>query len=67
MNDEDSKKAHDARIHFVDELIERSKRRRAITDGVIKQVAGWGIIAFLGGVGIAVADFVAQLFHWNHN
>lgn len=39
---------------FVDEWVERSKRRRAVWDKISAQVGGWLIIIILGAIGTYV-------------
>ena len=49
---------------FVDEWVERSKRRRAVWDKISAQVGGWVIILILGSIGTFVYTNTVGL--WNH-
>ena len=46
---------------FVDEWIQRSKRRRAVLDKIVAQVGGWAIIVILGAIGVAVWSYTVGL------
>jgi predicted nucleic acid-binding Zn-ribbon protein len=39
---------------FVEEWVERSKRRRAVMDRISAQIGGWIVIALLGTIGTYV-------------
>jgi len=43
---------HNKHHEFIDTLIMQSKKRSAMWEGVRKQVIGWGVIAFLSGIGL---------------
>jgi hypothetical protein len=45
---------------FIEEEIERRKRRRDLIERVKQQVIGWGVIALLGAIGTAVYSWVTH-------
>jgi len=51
----DSQKQYPPEHHkFVEEWVERSKRRRAVMDRISAQIGGWIVIALLGAIGAYV-------------
>lgn len=43
---------HNKHHEFIDTVIMQTQKRAAMWEGIRKQVIGWGIIAFLSGVGL---------------
>jgi len=56
---------HKAHHDWVAWKIKREQRHQEIMDAVYKQVIGWGVIVFLGGIGLAVYDFMAKVLRAN--
>lgn len=54
---------HREHHNFIRLLLKKMERRRVFWEQIRKQVIGWGIIALLSGIGVAVADYFEWLFH----
>jgi len=51
------KETHIKHHDFIDILLEEREKSKALKEKVKTQVIGWGIVAFLSGIGTAV-------YHW---
>lgn len=51
-------KTHRLHHQWIEQQIECQRRRRAMVDGMVKQVLGWGTIAALVAIGYAVLDAI---------
>lgn len=49
---------HKEHHEFIKVMLEREHRRLARSDRIREQVVGWAIIAFLGGIGTAVYNWL---------
>lgn len=62
-----SGRTHSDHHRFVEEMIERERRKVERRERLRQQVAGWAIITVLTGIGISVyqlfVDFVKRLSH----
>lgn len=61
-----SESEHRDHHNYIRSVLKKMEQDRVFWAGVRKQVVGWGIIALLSGIGVAVADYFEWIFKGHH-